>query len=357
MSRPLSTIWVPGALQYGIRGHSRRRPPGVIAGLTHPGQAGSPERQVLVRDRWSASRGLLLLLALPLLAGCPDGKSGGPTREPLTDEPLSAVVAAINENVRAMNFLLRAGGVSASGRMVAADGHHESIEANGTLYFRRPRSLYLELSHTLAGKLELGSNNREFWYWEQLEHGRYYTGHHGRALTGGASPLALRPDHLVDILGMSELPEDASAPGSPTFVVSGDRYLVEFYETGEGGRLYKARTLFIERRKPYLVRWIIYYSQEGRQIMQADLENYDQVPGTIVRVPRKITLKSLTNESYVKLTFATLRVSDNTVIESKRIARSPLDRGEEVGEVLRLDEPASPQAPATDPGSQPTPAS
>jgi hypothetical protein len=270
-------------------------------------------------------------MILTLVVGCPR-----PQLPPVTDNaPAPLVVERVNRNVEAMNFLLRAGGVSASGRVARASGRKESFDANGTLFFRRPRDLYMELKHSLAGKIELGSNSQEFWYWERFEHPRYFTGQWSTMAKPWESDIPLRPDQLLDMLGFRELPVSGA-----TFSVGAEDYGLQFADRDSSGRSFHSKTVSISRRPPFLVSSITYYNPGGKAWMKADLQDYRPIEGTTVMAPRRIQVQSLDDQSRLTLEFANMRPSDNQAVVQQRIAQSPLQRHEDVGEIVRLDRPA-----------------
>lgn len=278
---------------------------------------------------------MLSAVGLATIIGCPPGgewKPGGPVAP---EETAQIVLARVNQNAQAMDFLLRVGGVSASGKVVREKGKTESFDANGTLFFRRPHSLYMELKHSLAGKIEIGSNELEFWYWERFEYRRYFTGHHSSLAKPWDSDVPLRPDQFLDMLGFRELPMPAA--GGPTFKIGSDRYYLNFFDHDTKGRMYEVKSLAISRRPPYLVCGVTYYYPDGRPWMRADVGGYRAIEGTSVQVPTQVRLKSLKDDSNMTLTFSTLKPSDNQQVEQQRIAKSPLLRGEDVGEIIYLD--------------------
>lgn len=289
-------------------------------------------------DNWQV-RSVLLALVLMMagMVGCP------PTREvlpPVTDDvPSEVVIERVNRNVRAMDFLLRAGGVSASGKVARASGKTDSFDANGTLFFRRPRNLYMELQQALAGKIEMGSNAQEFWYWEKFEHEKYYTGRHAGMPDPWETDIPLRPDQLVEMLGLSELPTRTGGAGGPTFVVGDDYYFLNFFNRDAGGKTFQSKSVAISRRPPFLVSTITYYNPGSQPWLRAELKEYRPIEGTSVLTPRRIEIRSLEDQSRMTLEFGNMKPSDNTRVEQERIIRSPLDRREDVGEIIRLDRP------------------
>jgi hypothetical protein len=280
---------------------------------------------------------MLSAVGLAAIAGCPPGSEWEPRGPVAAEESVQMVVARVNQNAQAMDFLLRVGGVSASGKVVRDKGKTESFDANGTLFFRRPRSLYMELKHSLAGKIEIGSNDQEFWYWERFEYQRYFTGQHASLAKPWESDVPLRPDQFLDILGFRELPMPVVGGAGPTFKVGNDRYYLNFFDCDTKGRRYEAKSLSISRRPPYLIRGVTYYCPDGRPWMRADIGGYKTIEETTVQAPTLVQIRSLKDASYMTLSFSTLKRSDNRQVEQQRIAKSPLQRGEDVGEIIYLD--------------------
>ena len=174
-------------------------------------------------------RGLWLLACLNGLAAMWSGcapQAPGVERSPENrrkPEPMSEVIARVNRNAAGMDFLLKGGGVTATGRFEHND-KRESFEFHGALLYRRPKKLYLKLEHVVGGTLEAGSNEREFWLWEKLQSPRYSWGRHDMMGADFDADLPLRPDLLAEVLGLGDLPKDTKGPLAPPFFVPSDSY-------------------------------------------------------------------------------------------------------------------------------------
>jgi hypothetical protein len=288
------------------------------------------------RNKWQG-RTVLLLSTITLVAiiGCPPQRE---TLAPVTDDvPARIVIERVNDNARGMDFMVRAGGVSASGKLVGASGKRESFDASGTLYFRRPRDLYMELKHSLAGKLEMGSNHQEFWYWERFDERRYYTGRHDLMAKPWESDVPLRPDQFLDMLGLNELPTGSDGVSGATFSVAAEYYNLNFFDRDPAGNTFQSKSVAISRRAPFLISAITYYNPEGRAWMRAELKNYRPIDGTSVMTPRRIEINSLEDQSWITLEFGNMRPSENKRLEQERILQSPEQRERNVGEIIRMD--------------------
>lgn len=296
---------------------------------------------------------LLMTTVLICCTGCPPPRQ---VLEPVVDDvPMDKVIARVNRNVSEMDFLLKASPLTATGKVRhPATERFESFDTNGTLYFQKPRCLLARLSHPLAGSIELGSNDAEFWYWEKVDKPRYIYGMHEEAETAEAEELPLRPDYLVEILGLNELPVATSGPAGPLFEVRSERYVLTFLGRDAANRLYYTKSIFVDRRPPYLVRLILYYDGEGHKLIQATLDDYKTIEGSSVLAPHRILIEQKKTSSHVELRFVRMQRSDNRKVEAY-IERSPLDRGKVEWEwcrrVTRLRSDSS--WPATFPAGEP----
>jgi hypothetical protein len=296
---------------------------------------------------------LLAGVALACCVGCPPP----PKPPPIADDvPMHQVIQRVNANATAMDFLLKASAVSATGKIRNPGSDRlESFEANGTLYFRKPRNLLARLNHTLAldHTLEIGSNRDEFWYWEKLERRRYAYGRRDEEVVGDTEEVPIRPDYLVEILGLSELPVDTTGPNGPVFEVRPDEYVLAFFDSDETGQLYYRKLLHIGRRLPHLVQSIVYYEPDGHPLICATLSDYKLVEQSSIQAPRRILIEQLRTGSWVRFEFGKMQRSDNTKVERMYVDRSPLERGEDVGDIRRLTHPLPPPL-QTRPASAPS---
>jgi hypothetical protein len=288
--------------------------------------------------------GLIGLAMMPVGCESPHGGRGPFSPKNAPDEvALPSVIAQVNENSAAMNFLLKGGGVTATGEY-DKNGKRESFELKGSLLFRKPRELYMKLEH-LAGKLEIGSNNNEFWVWEQLGQDRYYWGEHKNAKNVDESEMPIRPDHLLEVIGLDEIPT-ADGPNAPVPWIGPVRYELLFLDRDSTGRAHLDRTIDIDRKPPYFIREIVYFRPDGRPKMVAKLSEYRLVEGSKVLAPHLIKMRWLDNDSWMNLELNKMERFEKPSAESRFI--SPRQKGSHLGSEKRVDIPAStPPADAT----------
>ncbi len=291
-------------------------------------------------------------MALVGLVGC--GPKPHVVEPPKDDLPMHLVIARVNANNRMMDFLLRAGGVSATVKYVD-EGGPASLELSGILLYRKPRDLYLGLKHTLdvTPVMEIGSNDEQFWVWKRQKERRYWWGEHERMGDVVEASIPVRPDHLLEVLGLEDLPTETTGPDGPLFWIGSSRYELIFLDRDDTGQSYITRTIDIDRREPFLVRSIVHFRPDGHPVMSAKLFRYEVIQGSEVLAPRKIEIKWLERQSQVKLEFLTMRRFDKGAAEAYFV--SPLQRGEkDLGLKTRVDQSPPTSLPAAAlPATQP----
>jgi hypothetical protein len=297
---------------------------------------------------------LVLLLAMVLagVAGCPNGRPS-PFEEPL---PMNSVIERVNDNNRQMDFLLQGRISSATGRWRRGpdeSAQSTSFDMKGALLYRKPRNLYLRLTHTLGGQLEAGSNEREFWVWERLRENRYWWGEHQWLKEGQDVDLPIRPDVLLDVLGVGDLPSETTGPRGPVLWVVEAEYQLIFMDVDETGQSYIAKVMDVGRRPPYLIDSIRYFNRDGVPSMLVRLSDYREVEGSKVLAPRRIEMRSLENDNHMTLEFASMKRFEQP--EAQKLFISPMQRADRnLSYVRRVDGWRPSSRPVSSPATLPS---
>lgn len=297
----------------------------------------SPMRQTpLMRRRHEPvlARFCVFLAVLSGLPGCGSDQEIGMIEQ---EQQLRPVIQRVNENSAAMNFLLRGLQGSASGKYLKASGKLDSFSMTAKLLYRNPRDLFLKLEHTLGGDMEIGSNEREFWVWNKIDEDRYWWGLHENLGPTEQANLPIRPDHIVEVLGLGGIPSEFQPGQEPDFRVLPDRYELRFKGGSSTGGEQVEKVLFIDRRPPYLIRQLQYLRPGGSVALDAKLSDYQVVEGSSVRAPHKIEMFWPHRGERMELEFG--RMDRYDMSEAATRFRSPLQRGLDVGEQIRVDRP------------------
>jgi len=273
---------------------------------------------------------------------------------PTDDVPMDVVIARVNRNSAAMDFLLKAGAGSAGGEFKRG-GRRESFQLTATMLCRKPRDLYIKLEH-LGGTIEAGSNAEEFWFWEKTDKLRYWWGRHefmaddDEDIEDIEPDMPFRPDLLAEVLGLSELPTDTTGPEGPLFLVGSNCYELMFLKSDAKQQLCYAKAVNVDRFPPFLIRSVMYFRRDGHPLMLAKLSDYRNISGIDVLAPHHILIDWLTDKGTLALEFGTMERFDKPAAEKRFL--SPLRRGLDVGMVERVDHPPLPE---TMPSTRPEP--
>ncbi len=275
----------------------------------------------------------VLTVGLEAVAGCGRPAGGFDVPQPVDDRPMSAVIARVNANAAGADFPIRIGGVLATGEMPEPGGGNRRFEARGVALFHKPRNLYLRLQPTW-GTLTAGSNDEAFWVWEQFQESRYYWGLHDEVDETDDLDIPLRPDHLVEVLGLGDLPTDTTGPLGPVFWVGTTRYALLFMAEDAAGQRYLTKKIAIDRLAPHLVRSVVYFAPDGHPLVIAELSDYRPIEGAAALAPHRIRFEWPARRSRVELTFSGMQRFDKP--EARERFVPPHASGRDLGEVIRL---------------------
>ncbi len=170
-------------------------------------------------------------------------------------------------------------------------GVARSIELHGNLEAESPRNFRMEGKMLGSEVVDLGSNEREFWFWisENKPPYLFYCSH--SELPRARLPLPIHPDWIMEAMGM------ATVKSSPNFRVNLPRSgntieLIEDTRSPQGQRMQKV-TVFNRRTvagtEPQVIsRKLI--DHQGKIICEAVIREMQQDPYTKLNVPHRMDL-------------------------------------------------------------------
>jgi len=253
---------------------------------------------------------LALLAALAVLAGCK------PVEPPVEETlPRATLVERYNARAETIKSLWSRCHVEArvpkfdrQGRPIK--GRYEAWPADGNFILRKPRDLFLEGRFFSDPVFGLHSNSEMYWFWVKPEASVEY---HGRHDGPGAKRFPLRPDYLLDTLGVFPVTTDLSA------FRRGDQYdVIQVMDVDVARpapnkhpeqvavRLSVRQEIFLERvhHDPMEVRL---YDGEGEVLVVSRLEDYREVEG--VRVPTRLVYRFVPADATFTLTLKDISLS------------------------------------------------
>lgn len=202
-------------------------------------------------------------------------------------EPLVDVVAAVNQNNgRLPTLWAEVGRMTASYSDDRGKRHNETL-TGGNLLYRGPRNVRLLGSHTLGGQvLDLGSSEER--YWLSIKSPGPDTAWWGRFANLGkpcSQPIPIRPDLLLEVLGISTIETDLTQLPAPVMRYNSDRdaYML-VWVTQLQDRWVATREVWYDRqtKRPTLVNL---FDADGRVTLRAYLTRHE--PVEIANLPRE----------------------------------------------------------------------
>lgn len=153
-----------------------------------------------------------------------------------------------------------------------------SYNLEGTLLFRPPRDLRIDLRPTLGDPvMGIGSNGEDYWLWIEPELHRMRWGRHAHAGMPCAGELPVRPDQLAAVLRPG-LPDDKKLLG-PIRTWGPNYDKLQYVRRGPGdgpaGESWLVdREYWVERVEPFMVRQVVFRDVLGRIAVSARLDDY-----------------------------------------------------------------------------------
>jgi len=224
--------------------------------------------------RWPVWVGAGLLLAA--LCGCASSASApkGYFGETL---PIDQVIAGINRNNDQLPSLWARHEFEAT---VVDPQSHKSHFVNGfgTLLYRRPDSLRLVAKKELTDLFDTGCDGKNFWFRLVPEQDTFWWGTFANLGNSGEKAIPVRPDAILEVLGIRPINPDLTAEPVPVlrFNNDADAYML-VWQSRLGDHWVAQKEIWYDRATlhPMLV---LLFDVDGRVVVRAWLSNYQAVP-------------------------------------------------------------------------------
>lgn len=211
-----------------------------------------------------------------LLAGCCQKKPEA--REPWFGETKSIydVVEQVNANNRLIPTLYA--DVRIKDLIVTdADGDEDSYSGDGELMYRRPGELAFVGNHPVAGEMfRMGSNADD--YWIAIPRAKQaWWGRHRNVGKPCVQPLPIRPDLIVEVLGVSTSDTNLLAPSFPVMRFNHDEHAYVFvWHERLPDRLVAVKEIWYDRES-LLPTKVLLFDVNGRTILKAVLGEHEAI--------------------------------------------------------------------------------
>ncbi len=229
-----------------------------------------------------------------VLCGCPSPHP----RFVLDPIPMDDAIRIVNTNAGKISGTLKATGF-VDGQFTDSEGRSRSYHLDGVLFYLAPIYVRFDLKSLGDRQLLLGSNAELFWYYSKQED-RYRCGYHDGS-DELASQIPIRPDQIVDALGLTPIPcpvvegealgdtiADDSPRGLPTASgftpptapavcvqrVVDEHQQILFLERDEEGRVKLEKEYWLDRYWPRLIRRVVFRDADGVVEMRSRLDKH-----------------------------------------------------------------------------------
>jgi hypothetical protein len=194
-------------------------------------------------------------------------------------DTMESVVAAINQNNQKIPTLWTQ--LSYSATIVDPEKKTtNSFGGDGGLMYAWPRSLLLNGNKDVVGQVfQLGSNNAEFWVKVRANADRfnYWWGHYANLGKPGCRPMPIRPDLVLQVLGVGLYGADFLQPPVPVMRFDNDQDVYVFDLNVPASDRWETSEEVWYDRQTKLPKKVLLYGDRGRVLLRADLSDYAAV--------------------------------------------------------------------------------
>ncbi len=248
--------------------------------MTPPNAILSEAAQRRSRMIWLRRAGAAaLVLTAFAVAGCiPKGQP--PTGKILYSGPtdaMSVVLAKVRRNNAAVETLWSRHDFEAT--IYDDKGHSHYVAGNGLLTYRKPHNFRLDGDVAGAGRVfQLGSNDDRFWATIGADVDTMYWAHWQNADKACAKPMPVRPDLVVEVLGITDIPDDMLTDPTPVmrYNNAADAYMIVWSTKGPD-QYYPVKEIWYDRAT-LQPRMVNLFDPRGRITLRAYLSKFKPVP-------------------------------------------------------------------------------
>jgi hypothetical protein len=237
-------------------------------------------------------RPIPLLCAVAMLAGCPPRKP--PDHEPYygVTDPMLKVVQDVNANASRIRTVWARHDFEA---LIYDDkGKSHSLSGTGTLQFRKPGDLLLKASGVID-YFEAGANDQVFWFTVYpKEVSTQWWGRKDQLTAEGVRRFPIRPDLLLETLGVSEIDTDFARTPVPVMRFNNDSRSYMFVWNAPvmappPARWIATREIWYDLDSK-LPKNILLFDENGRVIVRAYLTEHKPIEGNGAKMATKYDL-------------------------------------------------------------------
>jgi hypothetical protein len=266
----------------------------------------------------------------------------GPTKT------LSEVVAGINANNQKIPSLwahMARNGFDVA--FVDDKGHQQEYVLSGMVLYRAPQDVLITAHQDVAGDvLKIGSNDDRYWLIDIKGSDTTWWGRYKYLGADCADPIPIRPDLLLDVLGVSTINTDLTALPAPTmrFNPDEDVYML-IWNARLPDRWIAVREVWYDRAT-LQPKFVLLFDANGRIVLRAFLSDPKPVQSADLpenewpRIATHYALYFPETKAKLSLTLDDVRISRNNAPNDFTFRFNPAKPG--ASKVIQLDKNCGP---------------
>jgi hypothetical protein len=219
----------------------------------------------------------LLIVLLFVVAGC-NGKGAQTGKGPYTGPtlPMYEVVQRINQNNSKVTSLWASNEMDASIVDDKGDRHNEVL--SGSLLYRPQRDMLIVATKPAIGRVfEIGSNDDVYWMSIKVGPDTAWWGHYRNLGKPCAQPIPIRPDLILQVLGVSVIGQDFNQVPVPVMRFNPDSDAYMFVWNGKLPDRWVAVKEVWYDRQTLTPRLVLLFDENGRVVLRAYLSDHQKV--------------------------------------------------------------------------------
>jgi hypothetical protein len=186
-----------------------------------------------------------------------------------------------------------------------------------------------------------GSSDEVFWLHIARDDDTYRWGHHAAVRDPQQLGLTVRPDQLIEALGLNALPAGATEVALAGMVqrIEPDWQQLLFVQHDQDGRPLLRKEYWLERREPRLIRRIIFRDTLGRTHMDARLSDYRRISAGGPTLTHRVRVEWPLEGGVLELRVSRWRLEPQLTKDAPAFV-APHQRGKTFKHVILVDPPA-----------------
>jgi hypothetical protein len=298
--------------------------------MADPG--GSRTRYVIGQGQRFAVGGLCV--AFVGLAGCPP--NGQPEIEFGPVVTLTEAVATLNSNNEPFEAGVQATGY-ARGHFAGEDGKRRAFDCDAKLLIIPPRHLRFDLQTLGQTQVLFGSNDTRFWLHVVPELDTYWWGNYKDIDPARVDGVPLRPDMVVEALGIQRIWPDTRGSAGPFQRIEGNHQQLLFTAYDEQGQGVLYKEYWLRRTEPRVIDEVLFRDRDGRIVMRSRLSDYRQFEKTEHWVAHRIDVDWPQEDSKLRLTISQWRANPKLHTKLRGFV-APHERGKTYRRVIQIND-------------------